>query len=109
MVAAATVLRKLPGALGHVESAVEESFSVALEGRPEYPHYTRPAAYRGWHVPDVPLSGHHEQIRRWREERPVERAALAVRDAAAAAERATGGRASSDRAAAASAPAASGG
>jgi len=66
MVVADTVLRKLPGALGHVESAVEESFSQALEGRPEYPHYTRPATYRGWSVPEVLLSGHHARIREWR-------------------------------------------
>jgi len=60
------VLRKLPGALGHEDSAVEESFSRALEGGPEYPHYTRPAEYRGWRVPEVLLSGHHAQIREWR-------------------------------------------
>ena len=69
MVVADAVLRKLPGALGHGDSAIEESFSPALEGRPEYPHYTRPAEYRGWRVPDVLLSGHHEEIRRWRRER----------------------------------------
>jgi tRNA (guanine37-N1)-methyltransferase len=68
MVVADTVLRKRPGALGHEESAVEESFSPALEGAPEYPHYTRPASYRGWDVPDVLLSGHHEEVRRWRRE-----------------------------------------
>ena len=68
MVLADTVLRKLPGSLGHEESAVEESFSAALEGAPEYPHYTRPAEYRGWTVPEVLLSGHHEQIREWRRE-----------------------------------------
>ena len=45
-------------------SALEESFSAALEGEPEYPHYTRPAEYRGWKVPDVLLSGHHERIAR---------------------------------------------
>jgi tRNA (guanine37-N1)-methyltransferase len=66
MVLCDTVLRKLPGALGHEESAVEESFSRALEGAPEYPHYTRPAEYRGWRVPEVLLSGHHAQIRDWR-------------------------------------------
>ena len=60
------VLRKLPGALGHEDSAVEESFSAALEGAPEYPHYTRPAEYRGWRVPEVLLSGHHARIREWR-------------------------------------------
>ena len=57
MVVCDAVLRKLPGALGHEDSAVEESFSEALEGAPEYPHYTRPAEYRGWRVPDVLLSG----------------------------------------------------
>jgi tRNA (guanine37-N1)-methyltransferase len=68
MVVADAVLRKLPGALGHEESALEESFSAALEGAPEYPHYTRPAEYRGWKVPDVLLTGHHERIREWRRE-----------------------------------------
>ena len=48
MVVADTVLRKLPGSLGHADSAAEESFSAALEGSPEYPHYTRPAEWRGW-------------------------------------------------------------
>jgi tRNA (guanine37-N1)-methyltransferase len=66
MVLCDTVLRKLPGVLGKDESAVEESFSEALEGAPEYPHYTRPAEWRGWKVPDVLLSGHHERIREWR-------------------------------------------
>ena len=51
MVICDAVLRKLPGALGHEQSAAQESFSVALEGNPEYPHYTRPAEYRGWRVP----------------------------------------------------------
>jgi tRNA (guanine37-N1)-methyltransferase len=74
MVVCDTVLRKLPGALGHEESAVEESFSEALDGRPEYPHYTRPAEYRGWRVPEVLLSGHHERIAAWRRERSIERA-----------------------------------
>jgi tRNA (guanine37-N1)-methyltransferase len=73
MTVADAVIRKLPGALGHAESAVEESFSAALGGNPEYPHYTRPADYRGWAVPDVLLSGHHEEIRNWRRARSVER------------------------------------
>jgi tRNA (guanine37-N1)-methyltransferase len=73
MVVADAVLRKLPGSLGHEESALEESFSVALDGQPEYPHYTRPAEYRGWRVPDVLLSGHHEEIRRWRRARSRDR------------------------------------
>ena len=74
MVVADTVLRKLPGSLGHADSAAEESFSPALEGGPEYPHYTRPADWRGWTVPDVLLSGHHEQIRQWRLEQSRRRA-----------------------------------
>lgn len=74
MVVCDAVLRKLPGALGDAHSAVEESFSEALGGNPEYPHYTRPAEYRGWHVPDVLLSGHHERIESWRRERSRERA-----------------------------------
>jgi tRNA (guanine37-N1)-methyltransferase len=68
MVVADVVLRKLPGALGHTESALEESFSAALEGAPEYPHFTRPASYRGWEVPAVLLSGHHAEVERWRRE-----------------------------------------
>jgi tRNA (guanine37-N1)-methyltransferase len=68
MVVADAVLRKLPGALGKDESAVEESFSEALEGGVEYPQYTRPAEWRGWTVPEVLLSGHHARIREWRRE-----------------------------------------
>src|SRR5918992_3462520 len=68
MVVCDAVLRKLPGALGDEDSAHEESFSAALDGAPEYPHYTRPADWRGWTVPDVLLSGHHERIREWRRE-----------------------------------------
>ena len=74
MVIADVVMRKLPGALGHADSAVEESYSEALEGAPEYPHYTRPASYRGWEVPEVLLSGDHEKVREWRAERSRERA-----------------------------------
>ncbi|HEY2657758.1 MAG TPA: tRNA (guanosine(37)-N1)-methyltransferase TrmD [Solirubrobacteraceae bacterium] len=66
MVVCDALLRKLPGALGHADSVVEESFSRALDGAPEYPHYTRPASFRGWDVPDVLLSGHHANIREWR-------------------------------------------
>jgi tRNA (guanine37-N1)-methyltransferase len=66
MVCIDAVLRKLPGALGHAASAIEESYSSALDGMPEYPHYTRPADFRGWPVPAVLLSGNHEAIRRWR-------------------------------------------
>ncbi len=76
MVVCDAVLRRLPGALGHAQSAVEESFSSALGGNPEYPHYTRPAEHRGWRVPDVLLSGHHADIDRWRRARSVERGSL---------------------------------
>jgi tRNA (guanine37-N1)-methyltransferase len=74
MVLADVIMRKLPGALGHEQSAVEESFSRVLEGAPEYPHYTRPASYRGWGVPEVLLSGDHERVRRWRAEQSQARA-----------------------------------
>jgi tRNA (guanine37-N1)-methyltransferase len=74
MVVADALLRKFPGALGDEKSAVEESFSEALGGAPEYPHYTRPSTYRGWGVPEVLLSGDHERVRRWRLERSRERA-----------------------------------
>jgi tRNA (guanine37-N1)-methyltransferase len=73
MVVCDAVLRKLPGALGDAESAVEESFSEALEGAPEYPHYTRPASYRGWSVPEILLSGDHAKVREWRLARSRER------------------------------------
>ena len=73
MVVMDAVLRKLPGSLGHEDSAVEESFSTALGGDPEYPHYTRPADYRGWAVPQVLLSGNHAEIETWRRARSRER------------------------------------
>jgi tRNA (guanine37-N1)-methyltransferase len=73
MVVCDAVLRKLPGALGHEESALEESFSEALEGGPEYPHYTRPADWRGHAVPEVLRSGDHARIREWRLARSRER------------------------------------
>ncbi len=68
MVLCDAVLRKLPGALGHEDSAVEESFSAALGGAPEYPHYTRPAEWRGHGVPDVLRSGDHGRVSEWRSE-----------------------------------------
>jgi tRNA (guanine37-N1)-methyltransferase len=73
MVVCDAVIRKLPGALGHEESALEESFSAALEGAPEYPHYTRPAEWRGHVVPDILLSGDHGRIREWRLEQSRKR------------------------------------
>jgi tRNA (guanine37-N1)-methyltransferase len=66
MVLVDAVARRLPGALGSEESGVVESFSAELEGGLEYPQYTRPAAFRGWHVPEVLLSGDHARIEEWR-------------------------------------------
>ncbi len=74
MVVLDAAMRKLPGALGKDASAQEESFSQALGGAPEYPHYTRPASWRGWEVPEVLLSGHHERIRAWRAQQSRRRA-----------------------------------
>jgi tRNA (guanine37-N1)-methyltransferase len=81
MVVADVLMRKLPGALGHAESAVEESFSPLLEGMPEYPHFTRPPSYRGWEVPEVLLSGDHEKVRQWRLEQSRLRAEQFEKDA----------------------------
>lgn len=81
MVVCDAVLRKLPGALGHEDSATEESFSPALAGRPEYPHYTRPANWRGREVPDVLLSGDHARVREWRLDRSRRRGGTADRGA----------------------------
>ena len=61
------VVRRLPGALTE-GSAEIESFSRALDGGLEFPHYTRPAAFRGWEVPEVLLSGDHGRIEAWRRE-----------------------------------------
>jgi tRNA (guanine37-N1)-methyltransferase len=65
MVVVDAVTRLLPGALGDDESSSDESFS---QGLLEYPHYTRPAEYRGMKVPEVLLSGNHAEIERWRKE-----------------------------------------
>jgi tRNA (guanine37-N1)-methyltransferase len=68
MVMIDAIARRLPGALGSEESSLIESFSAELEGGLEYPHYTRPAEFRGWRVPDVLLSGDHGRIDEWRRE-----------------------------------------
>jgi tRNA (guanine37-N1)-methyltransferase len=73
MVVCDAVIRKLPGALGHADSAVEESFSEALGGAPEYPHYTRPVEWHGHRVPEILLSGDHGRIAAWRMEQSGER------------------------------------
>jgi tRNA (guanine37-N1)-methyltransferase len=69
MVIVDAIARRLPGALGSEESGLVESFSPELAGGLEYPHYTRPAEFRGWTVPDVLLSGDHAKIEAWRRER----------------------------------------
>lgn len=60
------IVRLLPGVLGNPESLAEESYSVQLDGLLEYPNYTKPASWRGFDVPDVLLSGHHQRIAQWR-------------------------------------------
>ncbi len=72
MVVIDAVTRLLPGALGKDESSHEESFSANCL---EYPHYTRPAVFRGMKVPDVLLSGHHARIAQWRSEQSVSKTA----------------------------------
>jgi tRNA (guanine37-N1)-methyltransferase len=85
------VTRLIPGALGNEDSAVNESFSFVEEVETEgpvftshksqvishslldFPHYTRPAEFRGWSVPEVLLSGNHEQVRRWRQQKALEK------------------------------------
>ena len=70
LVVSDAVVRLLPGVLGDAESAADESFSHGLL---EYPHYTRPAEFRGWKVPEVLLSGNHAAIEAWRREQARER------------------------------------
>lgn len=65
-----SVIRLLPGVLGNESSAKDDSFSTGLL---EYPQYTRPADFRGWKVPDVLLSGHHQNIERWRRQEALRR------------------------------------
>ena len=78
------VTRLLPGVLGNEESSEQDSFagagSVPAAGAPggphgilDCPHYTRPAEFRGWKVPEVLLSGNHEEIRRWRRRKALEK------------------------------------
>ncbi len=74
MVVLDAVARRLPGAIRE-ESGAVESFSPALAGGLEFPHYTRPAEFRGWRVPEVLLSGNHARIETWRREQSRERTA----------------------------------
>lgn len=68
MVVIDAVIRPLPGVLGDPEGAADDSHAMGLL---EYPHYTRPAEFRGWKVPDVLLSGDHGRIARWRREQAI--------------------------------------
>jgi tRNA (guanine37-N1)-methyltransferase len=80
-----TVTRLLPGALGNEDSVLNESFSQTADvelgsyGRTtrnqilDYPHYTRPPSFRGWNVPEVLVSGNHQEIRRWRRQKALEK------------------------------------
>lgn len=70
MVVIDSVVRLLPGVLGNEQSPVTDSFS---DGLLEYPHYTRPAEFRGMKVPDVLLSGHHRNIEKWRRKQSLKR------------------------------------
>jgi tRNA (guanine37-N1)-methyltransferase len=72
MVLVDAIARRLPGAI-KTESGAFESFSVALDGGLEYPHYTRPSEFRGWSVPDVLLSGDHGKVDAWRREQSRQR------------------------------------
>jgi tRNA (guanine37-N1)-methyltransferase len=65
-----TIVRLLPGALGHEQSAVDNSFNHGLL---EAPQYTRPADFRDWKVPEVLLSGNHAEIAKWRKEQAIKR------------------------------------
>jgi tRNA (guanine37-N1)-methyltransferase len=81
------VTRLLPGAVGNEASAQQESFTAHVQTKPaygpdstcgsggllDYPHYTRPAEFRGMKVPEVLISGNHEEIRRWRRERALQK------------------------------------
>jgi len=70
MVVVDAVTRLLPGVLGDPGAPLEDSHA---QGLLEYPHYTRPAEFRGWGVPEVLLSGHHARITRWRREQALKR------------------------------------
>jgi tRNA (guanine37-N1)-methyltransferase len=80
MVLLDAIARRLPGALGSPESGLVESFSTELDGGLEYPHYTRPAEFRGRRVPDVLLSGDHGRIEEWRREQSRLRTAAVRQD-----------------------------
>ncbi len=69
MVVIDVISRLVPGVLGDEYSHQEETFSKTLKGKKEYPHYTRPEVFKGLSVPKVLLSGHHANIKKWRQEK----------------------------------------
>ena len=71
MVMLDSIIRLVPGVLGKEESHLEDSFSKSLGRKKEYPHYTRPAIFRGIKVPEVLTSGHHENIKKWRKSKLI--------------------------------------
>jgi tRNA (guanine37-N1)-methyltransferase len=71
MVIIDSVVRLLPGVLGNDNSAYTDSFSAGAGNLLEYPHYTRPAEFRSWQVPDILISGHHANVARWRREQSI--------------------------------------
>lgn len=64
------VARLVPGVLGNKNSAHDDSYTTGLL---EYPHYTRPATFRGWDIPEVLVSGHHAKITQWRRQQAIQR------------------------------------
>jgi tRNA (guanine37-N1)-methyltransferase len=70
MVVIDALARQIPGVLGDAEAAEKDSHAMGLL---EYPHYTRPAEYRGWHVPEVLLSGNHANVDIWRRQEALKR------------------------------------
>ena len=80
MVVMEAVVRLIPGVLGDERSLEEESFGAALDGLLDYPQYTRPREFRGHRVPEVLLSGDHEEIARWRRNQARQRTAERRRD-----------------------------
>lgn len=66
-----SVVRLLPGALNHADSALEDSFNISLDGLLDSPHYTRPESYQGQAVPAALLSGHHVNIALWRRQQSL--------------------------------------
>lgn len=87
-----SIARLIPGVLGNEESTRQESFSGEedVPGILDCPHYTRPADFRGWRVPDVLLGGNHAEIRKWRRQAAIEKTSRLRPDLLASLEAAPG-------------------